>query len=931
MHPRKRTIGVIDHTWDEAHLFYARLATGLCAKEHGYELITAKVADFLPLDDLAGLIYRRRTLEDDPSLNILRDLGVPLVVLNSPSDAIPTVNSDFTRGTVEAVGHLKEIGRSRIAYVAARPDIYTAPDRLNAFVDAMRINDIPFDRGLLVEADFGYDKARSEVFELLRRESNVDAIICCSDRAAMGAIHAAKQRGSKVPDDIAVIGCGNMPEVLLLGDHALTTIADPLYFAAYKAAKKLIRRIETRDVLPTVETVSTRLVKRQSTLGRDYADPLQETSFVPGVRGLDYILSVGGSLDEAARLSIQQLFSRLQQEGVSLFDSFKEVLIKAVSLGYDASLAHYLITRLGDRLGHWNRDRNAVPFGSIEMNEAIFEVCCNEVTRYGRYSKAMLSEMDEVIRSLQARQESSLSIGGFLETLSGLARGLECRFVGFFKFEEAVRDATLINESKGIYWLIDERGLRDSFATSWRRLNPLDELRSEEYKNVATDLMSLEIEGRISAIVLFDLDTKFGPFMKRLKPLLEERLHRIHLFSSWERNRQELNRQKLIAERASNAKSEFLALVSHELRTPLNCIMGMTELALKTELDDQQESFLKLVFQASKDQLSLVNDILNFSKIESGGLEIKSEVIDTADMIRHISDLVRIRALDKGLDFGVEVADGLPELIIGDRSCITQIVRNVLENAIKFTGEGRVDLTAGVNETALGVCSLAISVKDTGCGIPAEKLSSIFRAFEQLDSGTTRSSDGVGLGLAIVKKSLDLLGGRIEVESEFGVGSCFRIEVPVKLGRGGKRPHDAGICGAVCKTDDYSKLTILVVDDNESNQAVSKSILRMEGHEVEVVGSGEHALKVWDKGTFDAILMDVGMPGMSGQEVARRIRALEESEGKNCRMPIIAVTAHVQEGDRKACMDCGMDGFVSKPISRESLLDSLDSVCRRGV
>jgi PAS domain S-box-containing protein len=400
------------------------------------------------------------------------------------------------------------------------------------------------------------------------------------------------------------------------------------------------------------------------------------------------------------------------------------------------------------------------------------------------------------------------------------------------------------------------------------------------------------------------------------------------------RSEEELQKAKEAAEAANTAKSAFLAHMSHEIRTPMNAVIGMTELALDTELTREQREYLTMVRDSGKSLLTLINDILDFSKIEAGKLDLDITDFSLRDAINDTVKILGLRAKQKGLEVASHVPPDLPDALLGDPGRLWQIVSNLIDNAIKFTARGEVALRIEADSQSEREVCLHFSVADSGIGIPPDKQQLIFEAFAQADNSTTRKYGGTGLGLSISSHLVGLMGGKIWVESEMNRGSTFHFTArfglqkqPAKRAQwpGGRPLH--GQKGRRSLLGGRRKLQILLVEDNTSNQILAERLLHKRGHDVAVVNSGAEALAALEREQFDLILMDIQMPEMSGIEVTTAIRKKERGTGEH--IPIIATTASAMSEDKERCLQAGMDAYLAKPIERAALFDAIDRLTGR--
>ncbi len=389
------------------------------------------------------------------------------------------------------------------------------------------------------------------------------------------------------------------------------------------------------------------------------------------------------------------------------------------------------------------------------------------------------------------------------------------------------------------------------------------------------------------------------------------------LFKAFEKDISYLFTEKTEAIEATHEKSLFLAKMSHEIRTPMNGIIGTTELLKESDLNAEQKELLSIIDVSASNLLSIVNDVLDISKLDAGKIDLENEIFNFKELIQNVITMLGVRVLKEDVDLFADIDPAIPEELLGDELRLKQIIINLVNNAIKFTKKGFVSIVVKIVKEDSDTIKLRIEVIDTGIGISKDGVKKLFKEFSQAEQSMYRKFGGTGLGLMISKKLTELMGGEIGVESELKKGSIFWIELGFFKKIIKEKNKNCNIMGDM--NTSTRKLKILVAEDNMINQKVAMINLRQLGHDVEIAVNGQMAVDMFKKGKYDIILMDIQMPILDGLEATLAIRK-HENENNLTPIRIVAITANAMKEDKDSCFEVGMNDYITKPFRSEDLI-----------
>ncbi len=920
------------------------------ASPYGYDKPHNIIYSLASLKNLDGLVILSGTLGNFITKEKLKEfcnsfLPLPMVCVLMAVNGIPCVICDDTAGIMEEFDHLIGYhGYRRIAYIRGPEGHEEADTRYRAYLEALRKYSVPFDPDLVVPGNYVYNKGYEAVKILIDdRKLKFDALAAANDEMAIGAFKSLQERGIKVPRDMALAGFDDIALARNL-NPPLTTIRQPIYEQTRKSLEMVLSLIHGEKV-PDVVRFPTKFIIRESCgcITNPFLRPerhiiMQNPGNIKKAVSIDKntVLSNTGSSLNAMGITHHDLLPWLGElldvltNNLQGSDYLNEEFYHIVS-----TLPPSILSTIGDEWlwrsvlsSFYNEIMKFVRDDVIASRlEILFQKVLIHVEEmilrpdplvsiYEKHAVWSLRDVTAVMTTTFELEELMNEIAKRLPQL-GITEG----FIALYT-EEPKKNSELKWDLPAYSRIIfsiknGKREIPDEDRAIFSTLDLLPGPVGEGRKASQLITMPLFVRDEQFGFIVFSAGTRLENIYETLRYQISNSLKGAFMF----KKQRETEESRVAAMTADRIKSQFLANMSHEIRTPMNAIIGYTGLLLEDEEDPGKRDKMKVIIKAGNNLLEIINDILDYSKMEAGKIEFEKINFSMHDLITDIRNMFIVKANEKGLNFSADIDINFPEPVYGDERRINQIILNLVSNAFKFTKEGSITINCSYEKR-----NAMISVSDTGIGILPEKYPLIFSSFSQADATTTREYGGTGLGLAISKGLTEKMGGKIYFESTAGKGSKFTVELPLPESK--NKTLKSGVKRWFLNTEDDrtvlpeefsagGEFRVLVVEDNEMNRQFIGILLDKIRVKYDFASNGSTALEYLKKSfnegrLYQLMLLDMQMPVMDGLEVIRRIRG--DSDLKS--LYVIAVTAHAMKGDSSKYKKAGCNDYISKPINK---------------
>ena len=842
------------------------------------------------------------------ALSLFRN-GLPVVSIGRTSEELPCILLENAAAMRAAVLRFASAGHRRIAILSGPEENQCGADRLTGYLQGIRMAGLTEDPQLIIEGGFEESPGYTAIREAWSSGVRFTALVGGNDNSAFGALRALREFGVKIPDDVEVTGFDNCLGSKLC-QPSLSTFSTNNFELGYLAVEQIVTA-KNAAALPGRTRVPVDFVSRRST-----RSTVDLAGHQPGSNDLwtippreahlwlDRIRDLNTGVNSLQQIAAATNADQFVEAARTLLDLAESHAIPPAAL-YETFVSAAQKASELPPLALW--DALAALHASVLRIEHVKA----ELNAHFIAHTARLREL-----TIQPTEEALL-----LDELKRVLMELDVPQAQIFLAPENSASNSRLFDSIG--WHRPDG--QQSFVEVTKQVpafGPQDFIRSDAPSTDSWMIVPLIFDRRSFGVAILSRETPY-------EYLLPELVHEFATAIYGNRSHRALSRARKLAEQANMAKSTFLANMSHEVRTPMNGVVGMADLLVDTPLDSEQMGFAGAIKTSAEGLLVVINDILDYSKIEAGKLTIELHPFDLQQSIDVAVEVLSPRAQDKNVPLIKRVAPEVPRFVQGDAGRLRQVLLNLVGNAIKFSNNTEVSLIVScLDETAIDAL-LKFEVVDHGVGISPESVEKLFKPFTQADASTTRKFGGTGLGLSIAKQLVALMGGQIGVGSALGVGSTFWFTLRV-----GKQPtptasHDKAngstakgtgtsnsVFDLIRQLSPGSEYKVLVAEDNAVNQRLIQMQLRNFGVKVEIARDGREAVEKIEDGNYDLVMMDCHMPEMDGFEATRKIR----ENPKFARLWIIALTADAMDGAREKCLASGMNDYVSKPVRKADLV-----------
>jgi len=914
-----------------------------------YEYISKDCLDGVILS--AGTVTSRLSAEERKQF-VMRYKNLPLLVLENEIEGYPLVHFRSSGMKVAVMHLIKYCGRKKIGFVNGTKGNSEAEERLVYYREALKECGLPIREDYIVNGNFN-EHCADLVGDLLdRHKGEIDAICFANDSMCVGGYKALEARGLVPGKDIAVTGYDDS-EVALSLNPLLTTVKADGGELGYYAVENLLKMIAGEKVDKI--TLDSILIVRESS-GKYLKDTNEKSA---------YGINEGSkSIDKVENILIRTIGNYEAMKSSNFITWIKKLymeLIDKINAEQELDIAKY--SEQIHLLWEDNKEKD-LPLETLancirELKDGVISVCRTEhqKLKVSELFMEILGRAYEFSASIQISKRTELMHSYLL--INNIKKDMLLSRIAGGDNESAIYESILNNlyrvDFKSSYLYMFQKPFFMELGDCWNVPNKLY-LKAYQEKDqlVILDEADQEMEwmsylknrfvnnDRHRIMVLnpiFSNEEQYGLFLCELDfedfskinfvtPQISYTMKQSNLMRQLEKNVQEIEEAKRIAEKASQAKANFLANMSHEIRTPINAVLGMNEMILRECKDPDITRYAQNISSAGKTLLSLINDVLDISKIELGKLEIIPTDYELFYVLSDLVNMISERSKKKNLKLELNFEKDLPSILYGDEVKLKQIIMNLLTNAVKYTDSGTVTFNMGWKREEEDFVCLLVSVEDTGKGIKEEDIPKLFRAFERIEEKKNRNIEGTGLGISITEQLLELMGSNLEVETVYGKGSKFSFILKQK------RVSESSIGSFVERVSEQTAKTakyhttftapdaqILVVDDSDMNLMVVKNLLKITKLQIDTADSGFVWMEKMKYNHYDLILADHMMPGMDGIETLQRIKEMPDFIAHP--IPVIVLTANAIAGSKEKYMEAGFTDYLTKPIESNKLEETL--------